>query len=192
MMLQDQPITASEIVEERRLRALYRESERDCVTQQITEESTGQWYLIRCEPGRDLTVKRWLGDRRKFGVFLPMNGLKRVLPGWLCAYVFDMPQMQERILACPGVVGILRCHKELPLRLDVDFIHRLAKEAWVGKDHLPAPRPRTAVKRLNKRNRKAIRKAKMVRKRARLSGILDTTAQISAFRLQQLCPRGAA
>lgn len=189
-MLHEQREDVIPTLQDRHDAAFYRDAEHDRGTQQIGAEAKGQWYLIRCEPGRDLTAQKWLASR-KFGTFLPMTGLKRVLPGWLCAYVFDMDAMKDRILAFPGVVGILRCHRKLPHVIDAAFISQLAEQAWVGKA-LPPPRKKTAAKRLHKRERKALRKAKQAMKRAKLSGTLDTIAQISAFRSKMLRPRGVA
>jgi hypothetical protein len=189
-MLHEQREDVIPTLQERHEAAFYRDAERDHGTQQVGAEAKGQWYLIRCEPGRDITAQKWLASR-KFGTFLPMNGLKRVLPGWLCAYVFDMEAMRDRILSFPGVVGILRCHKKLPHVIDAAFIQHLAREAWMGKA-LPPARKTAPVKRLHKRDRKALRKAKQAMKRAKLSGSLDTVAQISAFRSQMLRQRGAA
>lgn len=175
--------TAAEIVQERTLKALYRDSERDSATQVITEGAEGCWYFIRCAPGRDLTAMNWLA-RRRFGVFLPMQGLKRVLPGWLCAYVWNIEAMQERILACPGVLGILKCHKHAPVALKPAFIISLAREAWTGKP-LPHARPSSEKKkRKSKKDRRSLRKAKRDAKRAKLARKLDVSSQISALHHQ--------
>jgi hypothetical protein len=200
-MLQDEPITAGRIREERNLAAFYRSAEREEWTQQIGAEPKGEWYLIRCELGRDLTAQKWLASRR-FGTFLPMNGLKRVLPGWLCAYVFDMHLMQDRILACPGVVGVLRCHKKLPVSVDMKFIRTLAAEAWTGGP-LPTDRPKSAAKarkahnrKLSGRHIKRLGKLKRAMKRADRAGelkrALDIRAQITALRQKFSAPRGVA
>lgn len=183
MMLNE---TATQIRDERNLAAFYRSAERDEGTQELGPEAQGQWFLIRCEPGRDLTAQKWLASR-KFGTFLPMTGLKRILPGWLCAYVFDIEAMRSRILALPGVVGILRCHKELPLVIDAAFIQQLAREAWIGKP-LPPARKSKKAKRINPRNRKALRKAKKAAKRIKLARRLDVAAQISVYRGHATAP----
>jgi hypothetical protein len=177
--------TASQIRDERNMAAFYRDAEHDRGTQEIGADAKGQWYLIRCEPGRDLTAQKWLASR-KYGTFLPMTGLKRVLPGWLCAYVFDMDAMKERILAQPGVIGILRCHKKLPMQINVAFIQSLANEAWEGKalpaaakQQKPPKQQRPKDRRKARRLKEALRKALKAKNAAR---ILDIQTQITAFR----------
>jgi hypothetical protein len=172
---------------------------------QIDENSEGAWYLIRTEPGRDLTAMRNLA-RRRFGVFLPMKGLKRVFPGWLCAYVFDIKDNEQRVLACPGVMGVLKVERTvngkpqtMPVKVDMAFIRGLAAQAWQGD--VPPPRPKHEAKSTKSKARKItaqrgrkLSKLKKAMKRAdregELARALDIRAQITALRHKFSAPCG--
>lgn len=180
-------LTSHEVVQDRALKALYRDSHRDSVTQQIKPTSVANWYLVRCAPGRDLTAMRWL-SRRRFGVFLPLAGIRRVLPGWLAVYAFDIDEMQARIMEVPGVVGILRGHDLRPFEIKDGFIKSLRELVWIG-DQLPPARPKAKKSkkpRVVGRDRNKLSKLKRAMKQADRAGELaravDIRAQITALR----------
>lgn len=171
-----------ETLADRHLAALYRESERESVIQRLTADSRGAWYLIRCAPGRDTTALQWLA-RRRFAVFLAMTGLRRIAPGWLAAYVFDIADHEARIRSTPGVMGILRGHDDAPLVVQAEFIRNLQRATWSGTTPLPKPKPRRpAKKRLRGGDRRRMKKLKRAAKRAQGGRLLDIRAQISALR----------
>lgn len=77
-----------------------------------------RWHVVVVAPGRDAVAADHLVARR-FGIYQPMQRLlvrrrgrtcwRRVplLPGYIFAFVWDLGAHARRILACPGVVGIL-------------------------------------------------------------------------------------
>jgi len=78
----------------------------------------GGWFLVYSFPLEDMRALRSLA-RRRFGAFRPMEqrrdkatgamlqGWQPIIATWILVYAFDMERMHGRILACPGVAGIL-------------------------------------------------------------------------------------
>lgn len=100
----------------------------DC---EIIGEAPADWYLVRTMPGDEDRALRWL-TRRRFGAFKPeqrrrnsagvpilRGGLEPMFPGWLFVFAWDIARMRSRILACPGVTGLL-CfpNTNLPVAID--------------------------------------------------------------------------
>jgi transcription antitermination factor NusG len=77
------------------------------------------WHLLVTAPNRERTAASNLSGRR-FGVFLPEfeeNIIKHGRPctrieplfrGYLLIFVWDIDRHRDRIMACPGVAGIMR------------------------------------------------------------------------------------
>lgn len=126
---------------------------------EIVEGDCADWFLVQAFPGDDLRAMRWLA-RRRFGVFRPMQqrvykprgiavqGWEAVFPGWLFVYTWGIRDMQWRILACPGVMDILRDPvSRRPLSVNepdeedgIGFVDRLQARAWVYNENAPHTR----------------------------------------------------
>ncbi len=122
---------------------------------EISEGSTADWYLVNTFPGDDVRALRWL-SRRRFGVFRPLQqrtdkrngnvvqGWEPAFPGWLFVYVWDIKKLKARILATPGVMGML-CDPvtmepvpvDQPDEKGVRFIDKLRALSWVYSDNAP-------------------------------------------------------
>lgn len=123
---------------------------------EITEGAHADWYLVHTFPGDDVRAMRWLA-RRRFGVFRPMQqredkrrsiklqGWEAAFPGWLFVYVWDIAKMRDRILATPGVMGMLYypdTTKPFPVnqqdkKTGEYFIDKLRDLSWVYNENAP-------------------------------------------------------
>lgn len=78
----------------------------------------GKWLIVRAEGGREQTVAAHLAGRR-FGIYLPqfpetlivrgrkIDRLRNLFPGYVFVFVWGVQQHIRRILAVPGVIGMV-------------------------------------------------------------------------------------
>lgn len=157
----------------------------------IDDAPSGDWFMVQTFPGDDLRAMRWL-SRRYFGVFRPMqqktrdhlryNTMEPVFPGHLFVYVWEIDKMVGRVLACPGVVGIL-CMGGRPMRINQPdkrtgkpFIDRLRELSFVFETpnarivHKPkrATRPDKRQRRALDRLQFAVKTSKSAQKRLQM------------------------
>jgi hypothetical protein len=99
------------------------------------------WYLCRTAPGKELRAHYWL-PRRRFGSFLPMQrrrnangvpiaggGLELMFPTWIFARVWYTSEEHYKLLACPGVAGLLEHPDGRAAEIDYDFVMHLRQIA---------------------------------------------------------------
>lgn len=91
------------------------------ITNPIEAQITGgaNWHVVTTITGHENVASAFLVSRR-FGVFDPysketvvqrgrkVDRVRRLLPGYLIVFVWGLDQQKERILSCPGVLGILK------------------------------------------------------------------------------------
>ena len=148
------------------------------IAAEIGEDSTGNWYLIQTFAGDERRTLRHLA-RRRFAVFLAMRprddndgfGAERTAPGWLLVYVFDIEKMRARLLATPGVTGILYDPKtQAPMVIDQDFVDTAKGLHWQVKHrqsvNVPDANPQKLAqpRRPTKRERKCLDQLKKAMK----------------------------
>lgn len=140
---------------------------------EIGENAEGNWYIVMTRPGDDLRALRWLA-RRRFGAFMPTAarpdwGGERTLPGIVLVYVSDIGRMRSRIMALPGVTGLL-CDPVTghPMIVKRDDIARMRHQSFEVKDrpvrHAPpifVPQEQNKPRRPNKYERKALDRLKI-------------------------------
>jgi transcription antitermination factor NusG len=85
---------------------------------EVVEGISPSWHVLLIEPQREATAAGHLVGRR-FGIYLPMLYRKMVsrgrlieqsrpmFPGYLFVFVWDLDTHRGRIMACPGVSGVL-------------------------------------------------------------------------------------
>lgn len=82
------------------------------------EPVKAQWHLLRIQPGMEELAASHL-IARKFGIYLPMfwtaskdrygktrKRMKKLFPGYLFVFVWDVKKHWHRITSCPGVIAI--------------------------------------------------------------------------------------
>lgn len=86
---------------------------------EIAPDARGAWYVVETVPGEDRVAAAWMCARR-FGVYLPelkfvedrkgrkVDVVKLMFPGYLFVFVWDVEAHFTRIVACPGVRGMLK------------------------------------------------------------------------------------
>ncbi|WP_158255419.1 transcription termination/antitermination protein NusG [Rhodopseudomonas palustris] len=85
---------------------------------EIVPGARGAWYAVETVPGEDRIAAAWLCARR-FGVYLPelkfvedrrgrkVDVVRLMFPGYVFVFVWDIDAHFTRILACPGVRGVV-------------------------------------------------------------------------------------
>ncbi|NEV80101.1 hypothetical protein DYI24_23990, partial [Rhodopseudomonas sp. BR0C11] len=85
---------------------------------EIVPNVKGAWYVVETMPGEERIAAAWLCARR-FGVYLPefevteirrgrkVDAVRRMFPGYVFVFVWDIEAHFVRILACPGVRGVM-------------------------------------------------------------------------------------
>lgn len=93
----------------------------NAITNPIEARITGSanWHVVTTVTGHENVASAFLVSRR-FGVFDPhsretvvrrgrkVDRVYRLLPGYLIVFVWGLDQQKDRILSCPGVLGILK------------------------------------------------------------------------------------
>lgn len=118
---------------------------------EIIGETAADWYLVKTIPGDEDRALRWLSSPgRRFGAFKPEQrrrnaagvplagaGLEPMFPGWLFVYTWDIAHNRSRILACPGVIGIV-CfpNTNLPVAVDRHVHERLDRKGHAVRSAL--------------------------------------------------------
>lgn len=95
------------------------------------------WHVIMVVGGQEREVAKEL-ERRRFGIYVPEAEVTEVrrgrlvtrhplmLPGYVLVFVWDIDRHSQRILAVPGVIGILRNVGQASIIVDreVDLIRK--------------------------------------------------------------------
>jgi hypothetical protein len=96
---------------------------------EVVPDATPHWHIIRTAAGQETKATEYLADRG-IGVFLPrfVAGARLILPhevvdlsnrllfpGRVFVFVWDVLAHWRRIMACPGVAGIMVNGAEVPI-----------------------------------------------------------------------------
>lgn len=116
---------------------------------------TPQWHLLRIQPGMEELAASHL-IARKFGIYLPMfwtaskdrygktrKRMRKLFPGYLFIFVWDIKKHWHRITSCPGVSAIeLSADKAVVVsdgyirraqEIEIEFDETIEKAARGGK-----------------------------------------------------------
>ena len=106
---------------------------------EISSHQTPHWHILRIAPGAENKATDALADRG-IGVFLPkfVTGARLVMPhevvdlsdklmfpGRVFVFVWDVLAHWRRIMACPGVHGIMCTGSERPIVVPDDHMRRI-------------------------------------------------------------------
>lgn len=175
------------------------------------DDGDAHWYAVLCEAGGDALTARHL-VRRGFGIFQPYarngrhlpqcDGTHRridtrelAFPGYIFVRAWNIDKMIKRLLACPGVAGVLSfAGTERPAPISDEFISLLLYELdWLehGTGHVAVAgrrnrkrRPRPSHKISNRNTRRA---SELLNKWAGEVGRLDSQGRIGRL-LETILP----